>query len=116
MNFTDTAVRVLLLMAYAVPGFLFVKSKVMTPGQITPFSKVLVYLCQPCLEVHAFLSADCTPRLLGYMGWFFLLCTGIQLFYFNLNRHGKIPFQAYKNYKYMITFPWVSVKKNSIFS
>ena len=79
MNVTDTALRVLLLMAYAVPGFLFVKVKVMTPGQITPFSKVLVYLCQPCLEVHAFLSADCSPELLGYMGWFFLLCTGLQL-------------------------------------
>ena len=79
MSFSATAIQVLLLMAYAVPGFLFVKAKVMTPGQITPFSMVLVYLCQPCLEVHAFLSADCTPGLLAHMGWFFLLCTGIQL-------------------------------------
>lgn len=79
MSFSATAVQVLLMMAYAVPGFLFVKTKALSPEQITPFSKVLVYLCQPCLEIHAFLSADCTPGLLSQMGWFFLICTGIQL-------------------------------------
>lgn len=79
MNIFDTAVQVLSMMAYAVPGFLFVKTKTLSPNQIAPFSKVLVYLCQPCLEVHAFLSADCTPALLQNMGWFFLLCTAVQL-------------------------------------
>lgn len=79
MNVFDTAVQVLSMMAYAIPGFLFVKTKTLSPDQIAPFSKVLVYLCQPCLEIHAFLSADCTPALLQNMGWFFLLCTAVQL-------------------------------------
>lgn len=79
MNVLDTAIKVLSMMAYAIPGFLFVKCKTLSSSQIAPFSKVLVYLCQPCLEVYAFLSADCTPALLSKMGWFFLLCTGAQL-------------------------------------
>ena len=79
MNFLQTAIQVLSMMAYAIPGFLFVKTKTLSASQISPFSKVLVYLCQPCLEIHAFLSADCTPELLSAMGWFFLLCTGVQL-------------------------------------
>ena len=73
------------MMAYAIPGFLFVKTKTLSPAQIAPFSKVLVYLCQPCLEVHAFLSADCTPELLAAMGWFFLLCTGVQVLVLGLS-------------------------------
>ncbi len=79
MNFSVTALHVLLLMAYAVPGFLFVKTKTLTLTQIAPFSKTLVYFCQPCLEVYAFQSATCTPALLREMGLFFLFCTGAQL-------------------------------------
>ena len=85
MNFLQTAVQVLSMMAYAIPGFLFVKTKTLSPSQIAPFSKVLVYLCQPCLEVHAFLSADCTPELLTSMGLFFLLCTGVQVLVLGLS-------------------------------
>lgn len=79
LNFTSTAVNVLLMMAYAIPGFLFVKTKVLSPAQIPPFSKVLVYLCQPCLEIYAFHSATCSPTMLREMGLFFLFCTGVQL-------------------------------------
>lgn len=66
------------MMAYAVPGFLFVKTKTLSASQIAPFSKVLVYFCQPCLQLYAFDSATCTPELLREMGLFFLLCTGVQ--------------------------------------
>ena len=73
MPFTTTALQVLLLMLYAVPGFLFVKCRLLNAGHITPVSKILLYVCQPCLEVYAFCSAKRTPALLADMGWFFLL-------------------------------------------
>lgn len=79
MNVSTTALNVLLMMAYAVPGFLFIKTKTLHLSQIAPFSKVLVYLCQPCLEIYAFHSATCSPKLLREMGLFFLFCTGVQL-------------------------------------
>lgn len=79
MQFFTTAANVLVLMAFAVPGFLFVKTKALSSAQISPFSKVLVYACQPCLQLYAFQTADCTPALLRDMGLFFLFCTGVQL-------------------------------------
>lgn len=79
MQFFTTAVNVLVLMAFAVPGFLFVKTKSLTAGHIPPFSKLLLYACQPCLQLYAFQTAECTPELLGNMGLFFLFCTGVQL-------------------------------------
>lgn len=72
------------MMAYAVPGFLFVKTKTLNASQIAPFSKVLVYFCQPCLQLYAFGSATCTAELLKEMGLFFLLCTGVQFAVFFL--------------------------------
>lgn len=79
MQFTTAALQVLLLLLYAVPGFLFVKCRMLGAEHIPPISKILIYICQPCLEVYAFCSADCTPSLLAEMGWFFLLCTGLQI-------------------------------------
>ena len=94
MPFTTTALQVLLLMLYAVPGFLFVKCKLLNAGHIAPVSKILLYVCQPCLEVYAFCSAKCTPALLADMGWFFLLCTLLQaavivFLFFLLRKSGK---------------------------
>ena len=65
-------------MAYAVPGYLFVKRKSMNASQIAPFSKVLVYFCQPCLQLYAFQTADCTGELLRHMGLFFIFCTAAE--------------------------------------
>lgn len=74
-----TALNVLVLMAFAVPGFLFIKTKSLSQEHIPAFSKVLLYACQPCLQLYAFQTADCTPALLRQMGLFFLFCTGVQL-------------------------------------
>lgn len=79
VQFLTTAANVLVLMAFAVPGFLFVKTKSLSSAHIPPFSKLLLYACQPCLQLYAFQTADCTPELLGNMGLFFLVCTVVQL-------------------------------------
>ena len=79
MQFFTTAANVLVLMAFAVPGFLFVKTKSLSDRHIAPFSKLLLYACQPCLQLYAFQTADCTSALLRNMGLFFLFCTVVQL-------------------------------------
>lgn len=79
MQVFTTALNVLVLMAFAVPGFLFIKTKSLSQGHIPAFSKVLLYACQPCLQLYAFQTADRTPALLRQMGLFFLFCTGVQL-------------------------------------
>lgn len=78
MSFASTAIQVLLLMAYAVPGFLFVKCKTLNASHIAPFSKVLVYFCQPCLQLYAFQTATCSASLLREMGLFFVFCTAVE--------------------------------------
>ena len=71
-----TAVAVLL--ATAVPGYLLAKRKMVSEECIPGFSKVLLYVCQPCLTVYSFRTTTYTPDLLGRVGIFALLCLVIQ--------------------------------------
>lgn len=54
MEFGLTSVTVLIMLLYAVPGYLLVKSKKISPNSIAAFSIVLLYVCQPCLTVYSF--------------------------------------------------------------
>jgi len=87
MVFTTTLSSVALLLLYAVPGFLLVKSKLVDAGAIPAFAKVLLYVCQPCLTFYSFDKADFSFDLLMGLGVFFLISFAFQfgllmLFYF----------------------------------
>jgi predicted permease len=69
------AVAVLLLAA--VPGFLLVKKRVLGEECISGFSKILVFVCQPCLAVYTFKSAEYSPEKLADIGIFALLATAV---------------------------------------
>lgn len=70
-----TAVAVLLLTA--VPGYLFIKCKVVKEESISAFSKVLLFVCSPCLSIYGFSSIEYSPELLLDIGIFALLCVAI---------------------------------------
>ena len=53
---TLTATAVLLLTA--VPGYLFTKTRLIGEECISGFSKVLLFVCQPCLAVYTFGNLD----------------------------------------------------------
>ena len=78
-NFTTTLITVAIMLAYAVPGFLFVKTKAIKPESIGAFARVLLFVCQPALFLYSFNAATFTPEFLGQMGIFFGLCMGMQL-------------------------------------
>ncbi len=59
---TLSAVAVLLITA--TPGFIFVKRKMIDENFTAGFSKVLLYVCQPCLAVYTFSSATFSYELL----------------------------------------------------
>ena len=87
MVFTTTLSSVALLLLYAVPGFLLVKSKLVEKSAIPAFAKVLLYVCQPCLTFYSFNKADFSFELLAGLGVFFLISFVSQfgllmLFYF----------------------------------
>lgn len=94
MVFTTTLSSVALLLLYAVPGFLLVKSKLVDKGAIPAFAKVLLYVCQPCLTFYSFDKADFSLSLLMGLGIFFLISFVSQfgllmLFYFIFRKKSK---------------------------
>ena len=48
------------LLAYAVPGFLFTKAKVFREEYLVGLTRLLVYLCSPCMVLYSFQKATKT--------------------------------------------------------
>ena len=78
-NFTTTLITVAIMLAYAIPGFLFVKSKAIKPESIGAFARVLLFVCQPALFLYSFNAAIYNPEFFRQMGIFFGLCMGMQI-------------------------------------
>ena len=69
------AVGVLLLVA--VPGFILMKRKMLSEACIPGFSKVLLFVCQPCLAVYTFTQLEFSLEMLKNLGIFALLIAAI---------------------------------------
>lgn len=80
MSFTITLTAVAIMLIYAVPGFIFVKTKQIHPNAIPAFAKVLMYLCQPCLTVYSFGKAEFYQDLLKDIALIFFLSIFLQIF------------------------------------
>ena len=78
MQFTLTAVNVLVMMAYAIPGFVFIKIKAFGEESISAFAKLLLYVCQPFLSIYSFNKADYKPELFRSMLVFFAISLVLQ--------------------------------------
>lgn len=79
LQFSETAFTVLVMMAYVIPGFVFIKIKAIGPESISAFAKVLLYVCQPFLSIYSFNKADYTPELGISMLMFFGLSLVLQM-------------------------------------
>ncbi len=74
-----TFIAVAVLLLTAVPGYVMIKKKMLSEECISGFSKVLLFVCQPCLAVYTFKSAEYSPEKLADIGIFALLSVGIML-------------------------------------
>lgn len=63
---------VLVMLFYAVPGFLMVKTKLVPESGISNFAKLLMYVCQPALIIYSFLQVDFSFDLLWQMLFVFV--------------------------------------------
>ena len=79
MQFTTTLITVAIMLAYAIPGFIFVKTKAIKPDSIGAFARVLLFVCQPALFLYSFNAATFSPEFFAQMGIFFALCMGMQI-------------------------------------
>lgn len=80
-----STVSVMLL--YACPGFLLVKSGLVKSSAISDFAKLLMYVCQPMLIIYSFMRVEFSLDILKEMLFvfvfiFLLLVTGLLLFRF----------------------------------
>ncbi len=78
MSFFITLSAVAVMLLYAFPGFLLVKTGSVKANHIVNFSKVLLYVCQPCLVIYTFGKIKYSPDTLGNFGWCFLLSLVLQ--------------------------------------
>ena len=81
MDFFLTLTTVGVLLLYAVPGFILSRTKAVTADALPAFSKVLMYVCQPCLTLYTFDDIDFTPSLFRDMLLFFVPITLLQLLF-----------------------------------
>ena len=78
-QFTTTLITVAIMLAYAIPGFIFVKAKKIKEDSIGAFARILLFVCQPALILYSFNNATFTLKFFGQLGIFFALCTGMQI-------------------------------------
>lgn len=79
MQFGTVAINVLIMLAYGVPGYLFIKTKFVKEESIPAFSKLLLYVCQPCLMIYCMQQVIFTKDLFLQMLLFLALSTAFQL-------------------------------------
>ncbi len=68
--FLITLLAVAMLLILAVPGYLLLKRKMVSEDCISGFSKVLMYVCQPCLAVYTFMNLERSAENLINIGIF----------------------------------------------
>lgn len=74
-----TAIAVATMLAYAIPGFLTVKTKLVKEDSISSFSVILMYVCQPMLTISSFLSATYTLKFFLQLLIAFVLSMALQV-------------------------------------
>lgn len=71
--FFTALIAVAVLLLQAIPGYAFVKCKLVGEGAPKILSSVLLFFCQPCLSLYTFSSAKFSQKMLGNIGIFALL-------------------------------------------
>ena len=70
MIFKISLVAVAVLLLAAVPGYIMMKRKMLDEACISGMSKILLFVCQPCLAVYTFTSATLSIEKLIEVGIF----------------------------------------------
>ncbi len=79
MQFASVALNVAIMLAYGIPGYLFIKTKFVKEEAIPAFSKLLLYVCQPCLMIYCMQQVLCSKELFIQMLLFLALSTVLQV-------------------------------------
>ena len=78
-TFLITLFSVGILLLSAVPGYLFIKCKMVKEDFIPGVSKILVYICQPAIALYSFANVEFSLDTLKNMGLFSLLVIALHV-------------------------------------
>ncbi|MBR2325073.1 MAG: AEC family transporter [Clostridia bacterium] len=70
---------VAILLAAAVPGYVLKKKNMVSEDTMPSLSKILLYICTPCLSIYTFKNATFSMEMLGNIGVFSLLALLVQV-------------------------------------
>ncbi len=70
---------VAVLLAVAVPGYVLKKKKMVSEETMPALSKILLFVCQPCLSIYTFKNATFSVEMLGNIGIFALFALLVQI-------------------------------------
>jgi len=80
-SFLAALATVGVMLFYAVPGFLLVKTKLVGSEGISNFAKLLMYVCSPMLVIYSFLNIDFSWGLVGKMAIAFVFAISVMLLF-----------------------------------
>ena len=108
-NFLITLTTVALMLAYAAPGFLVVKTKLVKEESISAFAFVLMYICQPCLVIYSFNQVDfsksvCIEMIIAFAVIFAVITTFIFIFFFLFKKKATLD-NKYRIFTMATAFP-----------
>ena len=83
-EFRTTLFVVSIMLLYAVPGYILVKVRAIKQENISAFSKLLMYVCQPALTLYSFNKADFTKRLGCRLLLFWAIITALQMVFIGI--------------------------------
>lgn len=90
MSFTVAVSTVGMMLLYAFPGFIMIKSGLLKNSAISDFAKLLMYVCQPALIVYSFMKVEFSLKtvkeMLFVFVFIFIFQTAVLLFFFFLFR------------------------------
>ena len=68
--FLATLIAVAILLLIALPGYIFIKKRILSVDCIHGFSKVLLFVCQPALVIYTLNDAEFSVEMLKNLGLF----------------------------------------------
>lgn len=103
MSYTVTLSTVILMIAYAIPGYLLMKTKMTRPTAIPAYASLLLYVCTPVQMLYGMQKITRTAYMLKYLVWTFVLSivimgSSIAILYFITRKKQSDP-----NYRILTT-------------
>lgn len=78
-SFLITLIAVAVMLGYAVPGFLLVKTKKIHKDAIQAFAMILMYVCSPCLNIYTIVNTPYSSNLMKDAGVVFVVSMVVQI-------------------------------------